>query len=111
MLDVVLRSFPETLQDKNLILSGKQYLNSMCTVLSKMVREVKFFTFHTKNTHLEFYFTFRFQIMIFCLDYFVFLMICADLICTLEFFQYVLYSVLIKFIHTYIYSVAYHIIP
>ena len=37
VLDVVLKIIPETLQDKNLILSGRQYLNSICTVLSKMV--------------------------------------------------------------------------
>jgi hypothetical protein len=37
VLDVVLTIIPETLEDKNLILSGKQYLNSICTVLSKMV--------------------------------------------------------------------------
>ena len=38
VVDVVLRIFPETLQDKSLILCGKQYLNSICSVLCKMVR-------------------------------------------------------------------------
>ncbi|CAB4003342.1 partial [Paramuricea clavata] len=42
VLDVVLTIIPETLEDKNLILSGKQYLNSICTVLSKMVSNYDF---------------------------------------------------------------------
>lgn len=120
MLDIVLETVPETLQDKNLILSGKQYLNSICTVLSKMVGAFLLMSYVFKTTDISLTynllqandvviplsfgtpqteitamdsisfghfltFSFRFQIMIFFLDYFVFHMKCVDLIYMHEF--------------------------